>query len=486
MRVAFATSECVPYVKTGGLADVSGALPKALARLGCEVKVFLPLYGSINTEEHGLIFAEELRDIPVQIGDKTVTFNTWYGHLPNSPVEVYFIDCPMYYHRKYVYTADPDEDERFILLQHAVFQIVQRYAWAPDVMHVNDWPTALIPVYLRKNYSWDRLFDGTASLLTIHNIGYQGRFPPSSLYKAGLEPELFYPMGPYELEGTFSFLKAGLVFADLLNTVSPTYAREIQTPEYGAGLDGILRARSSDLFGILNGIDTEVWNPSTDPFIAVNYDVHTLERKVKNKRILLEEMRLPFDENVPVIGIIARFTYQKGLDLLKPILGQLLAERPMQWVVLGSGENDLEDFFSWAARTFPDRVSAYIGYNEPLAHRIEAGADLFLMPSRYEPCGLNQMYSLNYGTVPIVRKTGGLADTVFDYHEYHEQGNGFSFVDPTPYALYVTIHRALDLFPLRDTWREIQKRGMVMDFSWDRSAREYLALYRRGIARRRG
>jgi len=486
MRIAFATSECVPFVKTGGLADVSGALPKALAKLGHQVKVFLPLYQSISVVEHGLIRATELQGIPVSIGDKTVTFDVWYGHLPNSEVEVYLVDCPLYYHRPTIYTNDPDEDERFILLQHAVFQILQRYAWAPDILHANDWQTALIPVYLKKNYSWDRLFDRTASLLTIHNIGYQGRFPKETLYKAGLSDDLFYPMGPYELEGAFSFLKAGIVFADVLNTVSPTYAREIQTPEFGAGLDGVLRMRSADLYGILNGIDTEVWNPARDRFIVEPYDVHTLEKKQKNKEALLEEMGLPYASEVPVIGIIARFTYQKGLDLLKPILESLLRERAVQFVVLGSGEQDLEDFFAWAARTFTQQVAVYLGYNEPLSHRIEAGSDMFLMPSRYEPCGLNQMYSLNYGTVPIVRKTGGLADTVFDIHEYPDIGNGFSFVDISPYALYVTINRALDTWPNTDLWRTMQYRGMTTDFSWERSARAYEDVYHKALAKRRG
>ncbi|QXD16349.1 glycogen synthase GlgA [Rhodocaloribacter litoris] len=486
MKVCFATSECVPYAKTGGLADVSGSLPKALAELGCEVKLFMPLYASIPTLDHDLVFATELQDIPVTVGDHTHTFNVWYGHLPDSPVEVYFIDCPHYYHRPGVYTSDPDEDERYIFLQHAVFKILQRYAWAPDLIHCNDWQTSLMPVYLHKVYHWDRLFHQTATLLTIHNISYQGRFPSASIYKAGLQYDLFYPGGPYELHGAFCFMKAGIVFAGSISTVSETYAHEIQTPAFGADLDGILRARGGDLYGILNGIDTDLWHPARDPYIPQNYDFASLRKKQKNKRALLERFGLEYDEKVPTFGIVSRLTGQKGFDLLQPILGDLLVHHKMQLVVLGSGERRFEDFFNWAAATFPDRVGVYIGYHEELAHWIEAGADLFLMPSHFEPCGLNQMYSLLYGTVPIVHRTGGLADTVHDFHEFGGQGNGFSFYDATPDALYATILRAMALFHEPETWREIQRRGMMSDFSWKRSAEKYLDLYWHTVHKRRG
>ncbi len=482
MKIAFAVSECVPYVKTGGLADVAGALPKALAKLGCQVKVFLPLYGQIDVRAHRLIRATELQNLTQRIGDTAVTFHVWYGHLPDSEVEVYLVDCPAYYRRPTPYTRDPDEDERFILLQHAVLQILQHYHWAPDVLHCNDWQTALLPAFLKLTYKWDRLFDQTACLLSIHNIGYQGRFARETVAKAGLSYAHYYPGGPLEFNDTFCFLKAGIVFSEIVSTVSPTYAQEIQTPEYGAGLEGVLATRKADLYGILNGIDTEEWNPRKDRYLPYPYSLRNLSAKQKNKRALLDEAGLPLDAERASVGIVSRLAAQKGFDLLPPILPDLM-RLPLQFVVLGSGEPQQEAFFKRAAASYPDCFAAYIGYNDRLAHLITAGADLFLMPSRYEPCGLNQMYSLNYGTVPIVRKTGGLADTVRDYHEFYQQGNGFSFQEYTPLALYLTVRRALDVYRDRKTWREIMKRGMKADFSWRASAKRYLELYEKAMAR---
>ena len=486
MNICFASSECVPFVKTGGLADVSGALPKALAQLGCHVKVFLPLYASIPTIDHNLIYASDLENISIQVGMQQHAFNTWYGKLPDSDVEVYFIDCPHYYHRGSTYTSAPDEDERYIFFQHAVFKIMQRYHWSPDVIHCNDWQTSLMPPLLKLDYEWDNLFERTASVLSIHNIAYQGRFSPISILKAGLPEDQFYPMGPFELHGAFSFMKAGAVYADVLSTVSPTYAHEIQTPEFGEGLDGILRSRQGDLRGILNGIDGEDWNPAVDIHIAKKYDVNTIKDKSKNKKALLEEMGLPYRGNTPVIGIVSRLTGQKGFQLLQPILGELLSQHDFQLVMLGSGEQQYEDFFNWAHATWPDRVGVYIGYNNRLAHRIEAGCDMFLMPSAFEPCGLNQMYSLNYGTVPIVHKTGGLADTVQDFHEFHGEGNGFSFYEFAPHVLRDTIVRALTIFHEKETWRKIMERGMKQDFSWSSSAERYMEMYDFAIHKRRG
>jgi len=486
MKVCFVTSECVPFAKTGGLADVSGALPVALAELGCEVKLFMPLYGSIPVIDHGFVFASDLRDLAIPLGDRRVTVNVWYGRLPDSQVEVYLVDHPHFFHRGGLYTDDPDEDERFLVLQHAAFAVMQRYAWAPDVIHANDWQAGLMPVLLRKTYGWDGLFSGTASLLSIHNIGYQGLFSPHSVHKAGLPYDLFLNGGPLGHHGAFSFLKSGILFANTVSTVSETYAHEIQSERHGAGLDGALRYRGADLFGIRNGIDTAIWNPATDPHIARNYTARTLDDKQVNKQALLERFALPYDPAVPVLGIISRLTGQKGFDLLQPILGPLLQEEAVQLVVLGSGEKPLEDFFNWAQRAFPERVGVYIGYSEPLAHQIEAGADAFLMPSHYEPCGLNQMYSLAYGTVPIVHRTGGLADTVHDWHEMGGHGNGFSFWDPTPHALQTTIRRALSLYRTPAAWRDMQIRGMAGDFSWQGSAEKYLDLYWRSVHRHRG
>jgi starch synthase len=486
MKVCFVTSECVPFAKTGGLADVSGSLPPALAELGCEVKLFMPLYGSIPVIDHGFVFAPELRDLPVPVGGRSARVNVWYGKLPGTDVEVYLVDSPHYFHRGGLYTNDPDEDERFLVLQHAAFAVMQRYAWSPDVIHANDWQAALMPVFLRTSYGWDDLFSGTASLLSIHNIGYQGLFGPHGVHKAGLTYDLFHDGGPLSHNGAFSFLKAGILFASTISTVSETYAHEIQSERHGAGLDAVLRHRGSDLFGIRNGIDTSAWNPASDPHIAANYTADTLDDKLLNKQALLERFGLPYEPDVPVLGIISRLTGQKGFDLLQPILGPLIQEEHVQLVVLGSGEPALEDFFNWAQRAFPERVGVYIGYNDPLAHQIEAGADAFLMPSHYEPCGLNQMYSLAYGTVPIVHRTGGLADTVHDWHEMGGHGNGFSFWDATPHALQTTIKRALSLYRTPAAWRELQRRGMEADFSWTGSAEKYLDLYWRSVHRHRG
>lgn len=481
MKVCFACSECYPYVKTGGLGDVCGSLPKALAELGCESKVFLPLYGGIKTLAYGLNQIEDLQNIPVRIGSNEHTFNVWHGTLPDSEVPVYFIDCPYYYHRELPYTSDRDEDERFILFQQAVLITLQRLKWSPDIIHCNDWQTGLIPVYLKTTFAWDKLFEDTKTILSIHNIGYQGRFSKESITAAGLSMEQFYPMGPFELDGGFSFLKAGIVYCDLITTVSPTYAKEIQTEEFGAGLEGVLQIRAQALVGILNGIDTDIWNPGKDKYIKKDYSVDSIEDKEINKKNLIERIEFKYKKDIPVIGIISRLTSQKGFDLLKPFLYELLAN-DIQMIILGSGESQYEDLFRTAAYSFPGKLFFWSGYNTELSHLITAGADIFLMPSHYEPCGLNQMYSLAYGTVPIVRKVGGLADTVQDYHEFDEKGNGFSFKDYEAGALEKTIYRALRIYEDKDTWKTIMERGMNEDFSWEHSAKEYLNLYNRLVS----
>ena len=480
LKIAFAASECVPFVKTGGLGDVLGSLPKAIAKENCEVKVFLPLYGKIQKEIHDIIPLEEFRDIQINIGDREFSYNVFISKLPESDVDVYFIDCPQYYDREMPYTDDPDEDERFILFQVAVLETLQRLKWAPDIIHCNDWQTSLIPVYLKTNYKWDKLFENTRTLLSIHNIGYQGRFSKESVGKAGLSYEDYYPEGPYELDGTFCFLKAGIINSDIITTVSPTYSEEIRTKEFGAGMEGVLDTRKDSLFGVLNGIDTNIWSPKNDKFIPANYNRKTIKNKLKCKKELLSEAGIEYNEDIPTIGIISRFAGQKGFDLMFPITEELM-RLPFQLIVLGSGEDKTENYFKELANLMPEKVNTYIGYNNRLSHYITAGCDMFLMPSLYEPCGLNQMYSLNYGTVPIVRKTGGLADTVKDYHEYDEKGNGFSFEDSTAYALYTTIERAINMYKDKKVWKTIMDRGMKEDFSWKQSAKEYLNLYKKAV-----
>jgi len=476
MKVCFITSECVPFVKTGGLADVSGSLPVALSNLGCKVKIFLPLYDLIDINRHNLKIISEFKNNIVQVGEKKKTFNLFYGKLPDSNVEVYFIDCSEYYNRRKVYTDDEDEDERFIFFQNAVLITLPKLQWSPDIMHCNDWQASLIPVYLKTNFDRDSLFSETATLLSIHNIGYQGRFPKETLLKANLSYKNYYPDGPYELDDSFCFLKTGIMYSDIISTVSPTYAKEIQTSEFGAGLDNVLRDRKNDLYGILNGIDTKAWNPETDKIIPYNYTYENLDNKQKNKKELLKFCGLIYEEDTPVIGIVSRLAWQKGFELLVPIFDELM-EQKLKIVILGDGEKKYEDFFRKVSLKYADKVFLYIGYNNELAHLITAGSDMFLMPSRYEPCGLNQMYSLNYGTVAIVRKTGGLADTVIDYDENKVSGNGFSFDAFEPTELLSAIKRALNLYEQKDKWNEIMKRGMQEDFSWAHSAREYLRVY---------
>jgi starch synthase len=484
LNICFATSECVPFVKTGGLADVSGALPKALAASGCDVRVFLPFYKSINAYNHGLTQVDDLKDIQVSVGAQQVRFSVWLGKFPDGghEVPIYLIDCPKYFHRDNPYTNDADEDERFILFQIAIIHVLQRLKWSPDIMHCNDWQTSLLPVLMKTTYVWDKLFEGTKSLLTIHNIGYQGRFAKEAVHKAGLSYDHFKPGGAYEMDGAFCFLKAGILHSEFINAVSPTYAQEIQTAEYGAGMEGVLATRKNDVYGILNGIDTDHWSPAVDSLIPFTYSTEDPAGKRENKKALLQEVGLPYDEKHAVIGIVSRFAGQKGFELLQPIIHQIM-QLPVQVVALGSGDNRLEKFFRDAAQAYPGKVFAYLGYNNDLAHLITAGADIFLMPSMYEPCGLNQMYSLNYGTVPIVRKTGGLADTVRDYHEFNGNGNGFSFEDPSAKALFETILRAVTLFSQRDIWEAIMRQGMEQDFSWDQSARRYVELYQKALNR---
>jgi starch synthase len=476
MNVCFITSEAVPYAKTGGLGDVSGSLPKALAALGCNVKVFMPLYSSINTMEHNLNFSSDLGRMTAHIGNREVGFHAWHGYLPDSDVEVHFVESAAHYHRPHLYTSEPDEDERFILLQRAAFEIMQRYHWSPAILHCNDWHTGLMPVYLRRHYQWDALFSRTASMITIHNVGYQGRFGEDALFRAGVRRDLYYPSGPYEFHGSFSFLKSGIAFAEIITTVSETHALEIQRPEFGMGMEGMLQTRADDLFGVLNGIDTRVWNPSTDPHIERNYTHRSLVRKKENKKALLAEFGLEYNKDVPVIGLVSRLTPQKGIELIMPVFDRLM-QLPVQFVFLGSGEAHYESFLANAQQRYPDRLGLYLGYNEALSHRVTAGCDMILMPSKYEPCGMNQMFGLLYGSAPIVRKTGGLADTVKDLHEIGGKGNGFSFEAFSSEALYQTVARATDTFGRQDVWNTMIKRGMREDFSWERSARRYIELY---------
>jgi starch synthase len=486
MNIAIAASECVPFAKAGGLADVTGALPKYLRKLGCDVKVFLPKYNTIDESKYDLHYEYGIGEIPVRVAGVPWPVHVSRANLPGSDVPVYFIDCPHFFHRGRIYTNDFDEDGRFILFSKAVIETLQRLQWAPDVIHCNDWQTGLLPILLKDNYSWDRMFDGTATLYSIHNIGYQGLFGKSVMDIAEIRPDRFSAL---EMFGGVSMMKGGILFAEIISTVSETYAQEILTPEYGAGMEGYLMMRREDLHGVLNGIDTDVWNPETDPHLPHHYSKENPGGKYLNKKYLLEKVGMPYDANRPLIGIVSRLVAQKGFDLIAETFNSLM-ELDAQWVILGSGEERYERMFTALHHSLPHKVWTYIGFNNELAHLIEAASDMFLMPSRYEPCGLNQMYSLRYGTIPVVRKTGGLADTVHDWHEFQSygsnEGNGFSFNDPAGYALQDAVWRAVSMYRMnKPVWLQMMMNGMSADLSWDASAKKYMKLYEMAAGKRR-
>jgi len=480
MKIAFITSEAVPFIKTGGLADVAGYFPKILEKLGCEVKLFLPLYSSIKKKDFSLSRRTDLGETDITIAGKSHTVNLYQSVLPGSNVEVYFIDCPYYFNRESVYTNDSDEDQRFILFSKGIMEFLLKLNWAPDIIHCNDWQSGLIPIYIKDNYRHHTIFSKTKTLLTIHNIGYQGKFPYSTLVNADLNHSYFFTEGPVVTDDNFSFLKTGIWFSDIITTVSETYAKEILTPEFGSGLDKTLLFRKDSLYGILNGVDYSMWNPETDDHIPFNYSPDDLSGKLKNKKYLLDHFNLNFSDKIPLIGIVSRFAGQKGFDIFAEAVPDLMLLNA-QWIILGSGEEKYESLFKTITEYYPRKVASNIGFNEELSHLVEAGADMFLMPSHYEPCGLNQIYSLKYGTVPVVRKTGGLADTVRDWDELKysgdDRGNGFSFFDYSGYALSLSIRRAVNTYQSSEIWHKLQINGMKCDFSWDNSALKYLDLY---------
>ncbi len=479
LSICHVSSEVAPFAKTGGLADVGAGLCRYLGARGHDVRLFLPLYRRIRDG------GAEIAPLETVAGFSTVFGETEYPveiHTTplavDSDVRVHLIDCPPLYDRADIYTGDADEHIRFGLLCRAAIECCQRMQWAPEVFHLNDWHTGLLPLYLQTDYAWDELLAGSKTLMTIHNIGYQGVFAVETLDELGIGGERHHLDADDLDNGIINFLKTGLLHADALATVSRTYAEEIQTPEFGMGLDGILRHRRDVLRGIVNGVDYAAWDPETDELIPANYTADDLSGKAEVKRDLLEDFGLAFDERTPLFGIVSRMTAQKGFDLLRDILPALLAENDMQIVVLGSGDPELEGYFQWIRDNHPEQAAVFRGYDNELAHRIEAGADAFLMPSRYEPCGLNQMYSLKYGTVPVVRRTGGLADTVEPFDASTGSGTGFVFEQYEPEALHAAISDALAIWEAPKSWAELVRNGMRRDFSWERQGREYEALYR--------
>lgn len=488
LSVAMIASEVVPLAKTGGLADVAGALPQALARAGHGAAVFVPCYRSIR-ESAALEPTGVEVDIP--LGPTIVSGRILRTTLPGGAVPVFAIDRPELFDRPGLYGEEGrdywDNCARFVFFARATLEAIRQLGLKFDVLHCNDWQAGLIPAYLeefyRPNGGWDRV----GTLMTIHNMAYQGIFWHYDMPLTGLPWDLFH-WKKLEFYGKLNFLKAGLVYADLLSTVSPTYAREIQTPEYGCGLDGLLRGRSGDLRGVANGIDATAWNPALDDQIAANYGPSTFrEGKAACKSSLQRRSSLPERPDVPLLAAVGRLDPQKGWDLLVPALSELLSQRDVQVVILGEGQRHYHEQLDHLAARHPDRFRAFLHFSGPLAHQIEAGADIFLMPSLYEPCGLNQMYSQAYGTVPVVRSTGGLADTVVAANAQtlaDGTATGFAFRDPDVAGLRWAIDSALAAYHDPEGWARIVRAGMAKDWSWDASARAYVEIYREIRARR--
>jgi starch synthase len=470
MRIAILSSEVVPFAKTGGLADVSGALPKALREQDVDARVFLPLYDQID---RGLLAGDPIANVPVEWRGQISPTRVWQSDAAGAPA--YLIEAPEFFARPSIYGYG-DDHARFAFFSRAALAVLKHLDWQPDVLHGNDWPCGFALVDLRSHRRYESFFQKTKSLFSLHNVAYQGAFDPEDLWWLGFgeAPD----RDDFMMNRAASALKAGVVTADALSTVSPRYAREIQTPEQGYGLDWLLRARADRLAGITNGVDYATWNPETDPHIAANFSADDLSGKRKCKIDLLRHFGLPEDPDRPILAMISRLVSQKGYDLIRQISGEILQTGSFV-IMLGAGAPEYEDFLQRWHDLAPKQVGIFKGYaGEPLAHQIEAGADMFLMPSLYEPCGLNQMYSMRYGTVPIVRATGGLDDTVQQFDPASGTGTGFKFQPYTGGAFLEKIREALYFYGRPETWQHIQRNGMLVDNSWSAAARRYIELYR--------
>ena len=485
-KILFVTSEVVPFVKTGGLADVSAALPQMLSELGHEIRIVVPKYGAVDDRKFKIHEVVRLKDLVVKIGNKDVMFSLKSCFLPGQKVrvQIYFLDNQEYFGSRNSLYSDPmtgkdypDNDERFTLLSRAVFELIIKLGWIPDIIHCNDWQCGLIPAYLKTVYKDEENFDQFKTLFTIHNLAYQGVFNSTSFKVTGLPENLNTNKGILN-NGKLNFMKSGLQFADVINTVSETYANEIRTSdELGEGLKDVLAKRKNDLYGIINGIDTKVWNPEKDKHLPKKYSLKNIQQKVVNKQALAEKFGFEFNEDVPVIGLISRLYDSKGIDLIQKAFPQII-DQDIQFILLGTGDKNYHTFFDQMSRKYRHKFACYLGFNDDLAHLIEGGADMLLMPSKYEPCGLNQMYSLKYGTVPLVRETGGLADTVIRYNEKTGQGNGFMFKKYNTIDFLAELKHAIKIYNNKEAWAKIVRNGMKADFSWNSSAKKYIELYK--------
>jgi len=478
LKVLFLSSEVMPFAKTGGLADVAGSLPIALKRAGVDVRLVMPFYRTIKEgayENHMLI-----KDIEIPFGESILKANI-FETLLGADIPVYLVEREDMYDRPYLYGNSRgdyyDNMERFSFFAHAALRLSQDLGFVPDIVHCNDWQTGIVPALLKGPYRTSGILSGTASLFTIHNMGYQGIFPREKLPITGLSETVFFHPEGVEYWGKISLLKAAIVYSDVITTVSPTYAREIQTPEYGMGMEGILKGRSRFLYGILNGVDYNEWDPAKDNYLESYYSKKLISGKIRCKEALIKEMDLDLSlKGQPLLGLISRLDDQKGLDILVKTLDDII-DLDVALVVLGSGDEVIQNTIREAAERHRHRMGIYIGFNEPLAHRIMAGTDLLLIPSRYEPCGLTQMYALKYGTIPVVRATGGLNDTIEPFDEKTGKGNGFKFGPYEAETLLNEIKRAIGIFKDKKVWKKLMANGMSADFSWDNSAKAYIDLY---------
>jgi starch synthase len=483
LKILMVYSEIAPFSKTGGLGDVGGALPKALKEMGHDVRIITPQYQCINERRYILRDVIRLQNIDVPLGQETHQVNVKSAFLPDTKVQVYFIDHKPYFFRKGMYVdpktgADyPDNAQRFALFSKGVLETLHRLHWQPDIIHCNDWQTGLIPYYLKTLYLGNPFFSQTSTLYTIHNFAFQGRFDAKSAAAIGFDIRSRGPESGLDADGGVNFLRLGIESSDMLNTVSEKHAVEVQSsPEFGFGLEKLLRSRKKQFFGIANGIDPQVWNPETDKFIPHPYNFQRIAEKEGNKRALMERFALPYKPGAPVIAMVSRLTGQKGLDLVRDALPQILSANAA-FILLGEGEEAFESFFRKAAKKYPGRMGVHVGFDDPLAHLIIAGADLFLMPSRFEPSGLTQIYSLKYGTVPVVCPVGGLLDTVEPVKPRSERGTGFVLPAIDAKSLAATVKQAVKAYGDPRTWQRIQKNGMKKDFSWEASAKRYVQLY---------
>ena len=477
--VCLLSAEVAPLSKTGGLADVTGALAKYLAAGGHDVKLFTPLYASIDRAKFPMRPIDGLQQVPLQVGPHRYVFSVVTTQLPGSDALVHLIDCPVLYARPVIYTTDPDEHLRFLAFTRAVLAACQHMKWSPQILHCNDWHTAFAPLFVRTLIESEPLFARTRSVLTIHNIGYQGVFSSAAVADLALGPKSYLLHQDDLRAGKINPLRHGILYADAITTVSPTHAREICTDEYGMGLQDSLRMRESALTGILNGVDYETWDPRNDRYLPEHYDPSRLSIKTALKSAFIQRLGLTTPVTTPLAGMVSRLAAQKGIELMFESLPQVLEWRDLGFVALGSGDPQYERFLTELERRFPGRVVFRQGYDDPLSHWIEAACDMFLMPSRYEPSGLNQMYSLRYGTVPIVRRTGGLADSVEQYDPQTGEGTGIVFSDFNSEALESALNIALDLHAQPQQWQRVVRNGMAKDFSWRKQGAKYLEIYQR-------